>query len=282
MHPTATYRSFLEVHTMRLIRSKIICVSGIVCLFVALSVAFAQSTSGGSQANASPTALFTNIPLVLRPIATALGNRLQSPGNERATVVGTFTAAGKSYPGTLTYELPNKVRLDEGGSQPQTIAFDGTVAWASYGSIQSSDQNLLESLLDDAPESFLYCISHGSGSRLLVARGRMDNGSTPNYTGPWVAVYQLVGPDLSQQTTRQKHFYFDWATRLPLLVRYQIKAPNGSVVSVETARSNWITTNGQTAPGTITRSENGSIVFTLQAASASFSASATDGFFSQN
>jgi hypothetical protein len=252
------------------------------CLFVAISIIFAQSPSAGSQSNASQTSAFNNIPLVLRPIANALGTRLQASGNERATILGTITATGKNYPGTLTYELPNKVRIDEGGSQPQTIAFDGTVAWASYGNIQSSDQNLLESLLDDAPESFLYCVTHGWGSRLLIARGRMDNGLTPNYTGPFVAVYQLVGPGVSQPITRPKHFYFDWATSLPLAVRYQVRESDGSVVSVETTRSNWINANGQVSPGTITRSENGSVVFTLQAASVNFSAAASDGLFSHN
>jgi len=224
---------------------------------------------------------FTTLPVPLRPLASVLGDRLLRPGKERRTLAGTLTEGSQTYPCTLIQELPNKVRIDEGGSQPVSLAFDGKVAWLSNGNVTEQDRDMVESLFDDTPEMLLFSVQHGGATRLLIHDGRMDEGSSRNYSGPFVTVYQLVAPAVSRTDQRQKHFYFDSKTGLPMVVRYRIERSDGRIVFIETSFGNWTISNGQLTPGIIMRSEDGKGVFTFQASSANFGPEANDGVFTK-
>ena len=259
--------------------------SSVLCVLIA---AVLMAVDGLGQPPASPpsatggvTGTFVGLPIPFRPLASALGDRLLSAGKERRTLVGTMAEAAQTYPCSLIQELPNKFRIDEGGLQPITVAFDGKSTWASYGNLTQPDQDMLESLFDDTPESLMLLLHRGAPARMLVNRGRMDDGSSPTYSGPLVTIYQLVAPPISRTDRRQKQFYFDSTTRLPVLVRYQNKRSDGRAVSVETSFTDWTAINGQFVPGKVMRSEDGKRVFTFQANNARFDAATDDGIFTK-
>ena len=259
--------------------------SSVLCVLIA---AVLMAVDGLGQPPASPpsatggvTVTFAGLPIPFRPLASALGDRLLSAGKERRTLVGTMAEAGQTYPCSLIQELPNKFRIDEGGPQPITVAFDGKRTWASYGNLTEQGQDMLESLFDDTPESLMLSLHHGAAARMLVNRARMDDGSSPTYSGRLVTIYQLVAPPISRTDRRKKQFYFDSTTRLPVLVRYQNKRSDGRAVSVETSFSDWTAINGQFVPGKVMRSEDGKGVFTFQANNARFDAATDDGIFTK-
>lgn len=240
-----------------------------------------QSTSQASHS--SQTVFYpSSFPLQLQGSVMALGSRLQKPGQERETLVGTLTDSSGSSPGKVTFELPNKVRIDWMGSAARTIAYDGTSSWSSNGSLSEQDQNLLETFLEDSPEGLLNSVRQIASLRVIATYARFDNGSTPNYSGPLVDIFQVTAPVQSNSTkpTRLKHYYFDATTRLLTEVDYVMKKSDGSTVGVRVQRSSWNAVSGQLAPGTVTRIENGNTVFTLGSSTATFSPAANDGTFS--
>jgi hypothetical protein len=241
----------------------------------------AQSTS---QTSVSAQTVLNplSFPLQLQGNVMALGSRLQKPGQERETLVGTLTDSSGSSPGKVTFELPNKVRIDWMGGTIRSIGYDGTSNWASDGNLSAQDQNLLETFLEDSPEGMLNSITQTASLRVIATFARFDDGTTPNYKGPMVDIFQVVEPVVSNNTKpmRQKHYYFDSTTRLLTEVDYILGGSGGSPVGVRVQRSNWNSVGGQLAPGTVTRIENGTTVFSLSSGSAAFSAAASDGTFS--
>src|SRR5262245_4543162 len=69
----------------------------------------------------------------LRGVLSALGDRLEKPGKERLTIIGSLTRrnAASSAPFRLITELPNRMRLEEGaGPQQRVIGYDEEGEWA--------------------------------------------------------------------------------------------------------------------------------------------------------
>jgi len=240
----------------------------------------AQTTS---QASPSIQAVFNpqSFPLPLQGAVMALGSRLQKSGQERETLVGTLTNSTGSSPGKVTFELPNKVRIDWMGATVRSIGYDGNGNWASDGMLSEQDQNLLETFLEDSPEGMLNLIHQTASLRVIATYARFDDGTTPNYKGPLVDIFQVVEPVASNgaKPMRQKHYYFDSTTRLLTEVDY-LESSDGATVGVRVQRSNWNSVGGQFAPGSVTRIENGITVFSLGSATATFSPAAADGTFS--
>jgi len=234
----------------------------------------AQSTV---QTQPQPNTILGGLPYELQVKASALGNRLYKPGHERVTITGTLQRNGTSIPAVVIFELPSKVKISFGANQ--VLGFDGTSSWFSGGSIASSDQDLLEAFSDDSPEAFFFSIAQQTHLfRPLVRYCRMDDGTTPNYSGPWVDIYQQVGVVLSRGdgTARQKHFYFDSTTELPDRVRYILAAGN----RVEVVRSQWTQYQGQYVPLQISRYQDGQVTHSLTGTSVTVGAYANDGTFS--
>ena len=78
---------------------------------------------------------------------SALGNRLEKPGKERLTLLGTLrtdTAETREFAATL--EFPDRLRLVVGGPQSHAIRFDGQQANAKLMSISAAELNLIETL----------------------------------------------------------------------------------------------------------------------------------------
>jgi len=243
-----------------------------------LSLLSQQTTATAGKPTWQP-----DLPIEFQPYARALGDRLQTPGKERMTLTGTITQSGQSYPATLTYQLPNIIRIDESGAHARSMAFNGTATWTSSGSFSEQDLSEMESFLDDVAETTFYSLSRGSTLRVIARHSRIDNGKAPTYSGPWANIYELVGNPISQPagTVRQKHYYFDAQTALPMLVRYRVKKADSSIVLTETSWTKWGKISGESVPGAVTRSEAGNSVLVFQVSGATFSSAANDNFFTQ-
>jgi len=216
-----------------------------------------------------------------REFLVALGDRLQVSGKERLTLVGQYIAGSSTVPAQLTWEAPGNFRFDRTGSGFTALVYNTSSGVINPSSISSSDQNVMESLLDDSPESFLYGFFGGNVNRLLGGRFRTDNGKTRNYTGPWNDIYETTEPvkALNRSLTRRKFYCFDSQTKLMTRAAYQLSTgPSGTVIS--TQYSNWTTQNGEAIVGQIVRTTGGSVTFTFKVNSATVSPAAADGTFS--
>jgi hypothetical protein len=247
--------------------------TGSLCLIFSLLIFAELPPDARAQPSAGPSPLagagyvnVVSLPGDARPALKAHGKRLQSPGQERTVLVGTYTAQSTTTPLMITYQLPSSIRIDFGGSSPRSLIFDGKSSSISPG---NADESILESLLDDAAESFFLGFSRGTPAQWLGSRFRTDGATTPNYTGPLYDIYRRVAPtpSVAGNPYRQKLYVFDSRTKLFREVRYRfIRA--GQTVSVVVSYPSWIQNGSESFPTAITRTENGQNVFSISFATA--------------
>jgi hypothetical protein len=236
----------------------------------------AQVLSPTSSTNSSVLLHPSSLPGVVGQYLQAFGDRIYKAGNERSTLVGTYTDKSGSFPAQLTWEAPGNIRFELTSKPGSALVFSqasGTVS----ATVTGANANVLESLLDDAAESFLYNFQGGSAYRLLGRHFRADDGKATNYQGPWYDIYSAIGPAKSQpgNPTRVKQFFLDSQTGLLAMTRYV----DTSKVPVVTEFGKWSQINGQAFPGQIVRKENGVVVFTFAIANSSAGPSQNDGIF---
>lgn len=180
----------------------------------------------------------------------------------------------------MIWEVPGRLFLDRTGAGASSLLFDDITGVSNATALSSSDLGVLESLLDDSAETFLYGFTRGHARRFLGARFRTDNGKTPNYSGPWYDIYESVAPvqSLTGAPLRQKHFIFDSVSKLPVRTSYLV-VQGGNKVQVSTEFGKWTVNAGQATPGQIIRKENGVAVFTFDVSGASVVPAVSDGIF---
>lgn len=202
----------------------------------------------------------------------ALGDRLGRPERRRATLQGTLTDGRGSRPLRFVWETPGHARLEIQGSQ--AIGFDGNRPVIS-GVLTTEDAAVLESLVEDSAEAFLFAVRDHAAWQVLARRARLDDGRTPNYTGPRRDYYVVDMPVRARQvgSPQRKLFGFDSRTGLIASVRYQT-APG---TATETRFSDWQAVDGQLVPGRVERLVNGRSVLSFQLASAAFGPVTADG-----
>lgn len=203
----------------------------------------------------------------------ALGNRLEKPDQERLALVGTWRAAGMTQPRefSATMEFPDRLRLALGGPQNRVITFDGQPSKV----IAADDLDLIETLAYDSAEHFFAAQMQGNATRFLGARFRTDDGSTPDYNGPYFDVYKIA-----EQERPAKLYYFNSDTLMLERVTYVINR-DGSEINVETKLSDWRVVDGQQVARRIERVENGESMFVLTIRSVGLGRRADDGIFAQ-
>ena len=221
---------------------------------------------------------FSFLPAPAQQYLLTVGNRVQRAGNERTTLTGTFTnSTGNTTNAQLVWQVPGQISFSLTGHTGPALGFSTAGGLMNATTMTSANADILESLFDDTVESFLYGFMRGDGHRLIGLSYRGDNGSTPNYTGPWYDVYVRSAGALSQPGApfRSKFYFFNSQTKLLAKVTYQLPGP----LEVETDISGWTTTNGQSFPGQIVRKENGNVVFTFNVAQATAGPAPNDGLF---
>jgi hypothetical protein len=220
----------------------------------------------------------------LHAVLNAMGNRLEKPGKERLTLTGTITSGGSKQiiPALLVREFPERLRLEEQleGERRVTV-FDGNSSvrrsWSSHG---RRDEDLVETLAHDSVEHFLFTQTGNAAIRYLGARFRPDDGTDPNYAGPFYDLYEMTELiKLRREMRRQtKLYYFNSDTHLLERVKYQVFR-DGIATTVEVRLNNWQEVQGQRLPGEIVRLENDAPVLTFTVTSFVISARAADGLF---
>jgi hypothetical protein len=208
----------------------------------------------------------------------ALGNRLEKPGQERLTLMGTLRLGGaETHEFAATLEFPDRLRLVVGGPQSGVITFDGQQTKAAA----ADELDLIETLTYDSAEHFFAAHMQGNAIRFLGARFRTDDGSTPDYNGPYFDIYKIADQiKVSGQERPAKLYYFNSDTFLLERVTYVINR-DGSEISVETKLSDWRVIDGQQVARRIERFENGKSAFVLTIRSAGLGRRADDGIFVQ-
>lgn len=166
----------------------------------------------------------TLVPSNVREYLMALGDRLQRAGKERLVLSGTYSdRSGAAGQAQLTWEAPGSLRLDRSGGQ--ALVFDGVAGVVNPAGLTEPELGILESLVQDSPEGFLYGFPQGCAFRFLGARFRADDGKSRDYQGPWFDIYETVVlvRVLSGTPLRQKHFYFDTRTKLFVKAKYVVQ-----------------------------------------------------------
>ncbi len=213
----------------------------------------------------------------------AMGDRLEKPGRERLSVTGTLTRANDSQTNAIVAvsEFPDRLRLTmQKGAEIRVITFDGYRAEAAMPSVDTAEQDLIETLVYGTAEHFFDTQMQGMAMRFLGSRFRLDDGSSADYSGPYFDVYKVADRvnTSAEQGERIKLYYFNSETLLLERVTYEINR-NGSTVKVEERLGDWTKEEGQQVARRIERFENGESVFVLTVRTARFSARADDGVF---
>ena len=212
---------------------------------------------------------------------TVLGDRLEKPGNERLTITGELrsSADSKANDVTATLEFPDKLRLGiQNGLQNRLIALDKQEI---KGQPDADELDLIESLTYDSAEHFFNTQIQGNAMRFLGTRFRTDDGSNPDYNGPYFDIYKIADQiDSSGEERAAKLYYFNSETLLLERVTYVVNR-NGSEINIETKLSDWRDEDGQKVARRIERLENGKSIFVLNIRSAQFGKRADDGIFQQ-
>jgi hypothetical protein len=256
------------------------------CVAIGASVAACAGGLWAQNGNGANKSAFTYLAISAMPSAArdhlaALGDRLRRPGKERLTVSGQYDdpvhAGGAA---SYVWEIPGRVHLERAGHAPVTVDPSSPSYQAQLKQLSAGDAGIIESLLDDGPEGFLYGIVQGHARRFLGSRFRLDDGANPSYAGPWFDIYENVGHarSLSGTPLVQKHFFFDSVTKLLVRTTYS-DSHTGAPVLVLTEFSGWTSQAGQAVPGRIVRKENGVAAFALNVTAATVGPPANDGVF---
>jgi len=265
-------------------KSNAIASIGLAAMWLAATTCWAQAPPPASSTAASTALQYLQpsaVPAPLRAPLVALGNRLQTPGEEKFTLTGTYTDGSGSQGIKITWQIPGQVRIDLTGATPLSISSDGATTASSAGAVTPANDDLIETLGDDRAEALLFGVSKPDfGWRFVGGWFRTDDGTTQNYTGPFYHIHQdnAAVKVRSDKAQRNKFFYFDSTTSLLAEVNYSVER-NGAAVNARTLYSGWTTVAGQAVPGQIVHSENGVAVITIQISSGQASAAANDSLF---
>ena len=213
----------------------------------------------------------------------AMGDRLEKPGRERLNLTGTLTRANDWQTNAIVAvsEFPDRLRLTmQKGAEIRVITFDGHRAEAAMPSVDTAEQDLIETLVYGTAEHFFDTQMQGMAMRFLGSRFRLDDGSSADYSGPYYDVYKVADRvnTSADQGERIKLYYFNSETLLLERVTYEINR-HGSTVKVEERLGDWTKEAGQQVARRIERFENGESVFVLTVRTAHLSARADDGVF---
>lgn len=248
------------------------------------TVARARSDSWPNQSNPRKGRDYVSrgrlTPRLIRNL-TALGDHLEKPGKERLTITGELHSSSDSRAREIVaaWEFPDKLRLGiQNGLQNRQLTFVGQDI---KGQATTDELDLIESLTYDSAEHFFNTQMQGNAMRFLGSRFRADDGSNPDYSGPYFDIYKIVDRiDASGEDRAAKLYYFNSETLLLERVTYVINR-NGSDVNVETRLGDWHPEGDQKMARRIERLENGKSVFVLNIRSAQFGRRIDDAVFQQ-
>lgn len=212
----------------------------------------------------------------VRPVAAALGDRVQRPGKERLVTLGSLNRKGAVSTLQIVREMPGFLRVDETGGRNKSLISDLTPLSGS-SAVDDDDEDLAETLDNDTAETFLAKFAAGATVRRLGDRFKVKGESG---FGAEVDIYEVVAPVAFKRdkTSVTKRYMFDSNSGLLRRVLYAAKQ-SGRMVVVQTVLSNYSVQGGYSLPGRIDRLIDGiaSLSFTL--ANASVTGAVADNSF---
>ncbi len=222
------------------------------------------------------------LPRAVQIYQQVLGDRLRVPGKERSISTGTLTDSRGASVAVLSWELPGRLRLDRPGSASRVIQASAPTlaATTAQSTLTEEEENLVDSLLQDRQETFLFNAGEGQLVRLVAQNVRASRDPSPNYNGPLYNVYDQVARVDSRTNSpeRLKRFFIDARTGLLYRVVYYVTR-GGKSVQAETIFTQWTVAHGQMSPTLVERRHNGVSIFTYRITSTSFAAFALDSLF---
>jgi hypothetical protein len=215
----------------------------------------------------------SQIPSSAQRFLLASGTRLRRPGKERITAAGSVTRnQGQPSPVQVTWEVPHRVRVDEGAA---AIIFDRTNPAQAIPANEEA-AGTIETLLEDSVEGFFVGLREGS-TRFLGSGYRL-RGAAPGAPSYDIVEVWSRSRLRGSEVTTIKRYWFDKRSKLLSRVVYRPGAvPGGELVEV--FWSDWRDVQGEQIPFTVERKEGGRTTLLVRIASAVVSPPAADGRF---
>jgi hypothetical protein len=201
----------------------------------------------------------------LREPFRIMAARLEKPGAELIIFTGSLSRlkSQRSAPVPVRVILahPNQLRLEEVN---KVTVFDGSSLSKVGDELTDDDADEIESLLLDYPERLFVGQVSGNPVTQLGSRFRADDGSTPNYKGPYYDVYKMAeglnitaSPAVSEDNREFtiKRYYINSDTHLIERIAYERR--RGRTTKVEVKLDDWRTVEKQKMPFSVTRLEDG-------------------------
>lgn len=230
------------------------------------------SATGTGASSVLPAASYLGVhpcPGRCQGYVPALGTRLTTPGKELVVWTASLTDGRGTNPVVISFRLRQQVQLTfttnllppillslvPGGSLPDLSA-------------DPNDAAILESLVDDSAESFLFGMQKKLAYRHLGDYFRDTGASTSSSTPSTRDLYVRIAPVVigSSGPTRAKLFSFNSTTNLLESASYYPPAGGALVKTTFT----WQTVNGEQVPATVVRTQNGQQVFSLSVSGVQF------------
>lgn len=98
--------------------------------------------------------------------------------------------------------------------------------------------------------------------RFYGSRFRTDDGTTPNYKGPYYDIYEMVEKAVGSASSRVRVYCLNSETLLLEKIQYRITRA-GAPIKVETVLSGWKDFQGEKFHTKVSRTENGREVFAI-------------------
>jgi hypothetical protein len=203
-----------------------------------------------------------------------IGDRLEKSGSERLTFTGTILRSPDNTPRAvkITWEFPGKVHIEEQTAGPTRVTvYDDEKG--PHGTYSPEEEELVEALINDTAEHFFIGHARAGATRFL------GSGFSYDRTTAW-DLYErpdLVGVRKATQPTI-KLYCFNTATQLLERVRYSLLR-GGAPVRVEVQIGGWRAAGSQQIPSSISRTENGKTVLSLNLDTTTVGAHVDDGAF---
>jgi hypothetical protein len=247
---------------------------------VCCAAVFAQSTPGDTEGHGN----YEGLPPDLAAALQRSGARLLGPVKRQVAVSGTVTDGRGRRTAQIGVQAPGQLSYDE--QQNRRLTFDGTAFRSRAGRVTVEDDRIFESLLSHFPDVIALQVASGGTLRRLGGHFRTDDGTTPNYAGPYWTVYAFSPAKrdgLTRGKTLQQDVFIALDEKTGLIAEIRVVANSGrpEQTVTETQLNKWFQQSGQWFPGQIVRLEDGKEVLRFDVEGASVTDAMAPSAFQQ-
>jgi hypothetical protein len=202
----------------------------------------------------------------LREPFRKMAARLEEPNAEQIIFTGLLSRLKSKQTDPIPVRVilgrANQLRIEEGN---KATIYDGSRLTRGSETLTEDDADEAETLLLDSPERLFIGQVSGNAMFQLGSRFRTDDGSAPNYTGPYYDIYDMAeGLNISAKSPSEnikalttKRYYINSYTSLIERIIY-IRRREGRVQNVEINLGDYRAVGNQQSPFSIIRIEDGS------------------------